>query len=267
VVDTVTLDLASDAAGNAHPPLGARAADGMRLVFPQPGAVVVVDVRTGSVAGIPIPDPHLEWAGWANTQADPHIVATSADGVWLVDPDARTVTRPTQGDEAMAGRYALVADPRGATLDEIDGGVRGQTALPWPMLEPWGDTMGATSTGPDLNWVASAALLGDTTNKGLDATRPYQGLVALRVSGVPLKGDLEMRLAVLGDDPPRTKGCCRVIGWDPSGRKVLYVTESSTGAHVLAWDVENGTFARVTQVTGTKRVPGLMALGGGIQRN
>jgi hypothetical protein len=167
----------------------------------------------------------------------------------------------------MAGRYALVADPRGATLDEMDSGVRGRTAVPWPMLEPWGDTMGAMSTGTDVDWVASAAFLGDTTTKGLDVTMPYQGLVALRVSGLPPKGHPEMRLAVFGEDPPRTKGCCRVIGWDPSGHQVLYVTETATGAHVLAWDVESGTFARVTQVTGSKRVPGLVALGGGFQRN
>jgi hypothetical protein len=76
-----------------------------------------------------------------------------------------------------------------------------------------------------------------------------------------------MRLAVFGDDPRRTKGCCRVLGWDPSDGTSSNVTETPTGAHVLAWDVESGTFARVTQVTGTKPVPGLVALGGGIQRN
>ncbi|HET6667516.1 MAG TPA: hypothetical protein VFG98_09575, partial [Intrasporangium sp.] len=182
VVDTVSLDPVTDAAGNAHTPLDARAVDGLRLAFAQPGAVVVVDLRTASVVRIPIPDPHVEWASWTRTVGDLHILARSADAVWLVDPDARTVTRRSGGKcEARAGHYALVADPGGATLEEIHDDVCGVTDMPWPMIEPWGDTMGATST--DVGWVASAAFLGDTTTKGLDVTMPYQGLVAMPVSG------------------------------------------------------------------------------------
>jgi hypothetical protein len=270
VVDTVTLGLVRDAAGNAHLPLDARALDGgRRLVFAQSGAVVVVDLPTAAVTRIPVPDRHLEWAGWATGQGGPHIVALSADAGWLIDAEARTVTGPTDGDgEARIGPYALVADPAGATLDESHGDVRGRYALPWPMVEPWGDTMGAMSNGTNVDWVASAAFLGDTTTKGLDVTMPYQGLVALRVSGQTRMATLEMRLAVFGEDPPRTKGCCRVVGWDRSGRHILYETETATGTHVLAWDIETGTFARVMLVTGTKRVPGgLVALGAGIQRN
>lgn len=75
-----------------------------------------------------------------------------------------------------------------------------------------------------------------------------------------------MRLVVLGEDPPRSKGCCRVVGWSPSGRHVLYLTHTPTGSHVLAWDVESGTFSRVTRITGRDRLPGLLALGAGFHR-
>jgi hypothetical protein len=266
-VDTVTLERVSDAEGNAHPPLDARAVDaGLRLVFAQPGAVVVVDLWTASVTRVPVPDPHLEWAGWPSS-GDPRIVARSADAVWLIDPDAKNVARPTQGEgDAMAGRYAFEAERSSATLDEVNAGVRGRAAVPWPMVEPWGDTMGTARTGARVDWVASAAFLGDTGDKGLDATAPYQGLVAMRTEATPIKEAPEIRLAVFGEDPRRTKGCCRVIGWYPSGQHVLYLTETSTGAHVLAWDVESGTFTRVALVTGRNRVPGLLALGSGFER-
>lgn len=266
-VETVTLRRVSDADGNVHPPLDARAVDeGSRLVFAQPGAVVVVDLPTASVTRVPVPDPHLEWAGWRADEAT-HIVARSADAVWLVDPVTRTVARPTAGEgEAMAGRYAFEAGQSGATLDSVHDGVRSRAAVPWPIVEPWGDTMGTARAEAGVVWVASATFLGDTGDKELDATAPYQGLVALRTEKMPITEPPEMRLVVLGEDPPRSKGCCRVVGWSPSGRHVLYLTHTPAGTHVLAWDVEGGSFSRVTLITGRDRLLGLLALGAGFHR-
>lgn len=261
--DQLTLRAVSDAEGNSHPPLGARAASFGRLYFPQPGEVVVVTPETGDVARIPVPDQHLESVAAPGLRP---LLARSAEHSWLIDLEKGTATEVAP-DSVPDGPDALVAAPEGAMLEWVDGGARNRTALAWPALEPWGETVGVLSPGADgdyvIGWVASAALLGDAGDLGLRADGAYQAVVAVRTTDMPVQHPPEMRALVLGEDPPRTKGCCRVVGfYGGVGReRVLYVSESPNGTYLLAWDIQSGSVSRVSRLPSGNAVPGLALVG------
>jgi hypothetical protein len=263
-LDQLTLTAVSDADGNSHPPLGARAASFGRLFFPQPGEVVVATLETGEITRIPVPDQHLEVVAAPGPRP---LLARSADHSWQIDVEKGTAVKVAQ-ESVLDGPYALVGRPEGATLDWVDGGVRSRTAVAWPELEPWGDTVGLPSYVPGVDqvigWVASGAFLGDVADLGLEAHGAYQAVVAVRTTDLPVQHAPEMRALVFGEDPPRTKGCCRVVGfYGGVGReRVLYLSDSPNGTYLLAWDIQSGSVSRVTKLPANGAVPGLLALTG-----
>jgi hypothetical protein len=262
--DQLTLRAVSDADGNTHPPLGARAAAFGRLYFPQPGEVVVLDSGTGDVTRIPVPDQHLESVAAPGPRP---LLARSAEHSWLIDLEKGTATEVAQ-ESVLDGPFALVGRPGGVTLDWLEGGARVRTALAWPALEPWGDTVGLPSSAPGkdhvIGWVASGGFLGDAAGLGLAAHSAYQAVVAVRTTDMPVQHSPEMRALILGEDPPRTKGCCRVVGfYGGVGReRVLYVNESPNGTYLLAWEIQSGSVSRVTKLPSGDAVPGRIALVG-----
>ena len=68
--------------------------DRHRVVIPQPGRVVVLDARDGSVLDIEVPDPTLSFAGWARDRTT--VVTRGRDDGWLVDVPTGTVRRATR---------------------------------------------------------------------------------------------------------------------------------------------------------------------------
>ena len=273
-VDTAVLRTVADEAGNAHVPLGVRAVSGdhRMLVFPQPGAIVVVDLRTAETKRISVPDEHLEWAGW-ETGEHLQVIARSADQVWRVDVAGATATRPTEGEgDAAEGAYSFRYDPAGGTprslLEWVVGGVRGATVMPWPMVEPWGDTVssaGVRADGGPPGWIASSFHF-DANGKGLDTGLVYQGIAAVPFP-LPVQGNPQTLLLAFGEDPSRSKGCCRALGWSDDGRWLLYESGDGPRQFLMAWNVGTGEVRRVTTVAMTDAtVPGL-ALGGTFARN
>ncbi len=218
VVDNLDLVPTRDADGNDGVPLGPKAIspEGQWVVFPQPGAVVRLDLATGKVDRYAVPAQDLQVAGWGQGRS---VVARSATRAWRLDL-------------AQGGARAIA------------------TAMPAPITEgvglPVTQLVGeAVSAG---RWSASGAMLNQlvTSSVIVRGNGPiYQGLVAV---------DAESRSGrvLLAPESPdgrtgRSVGCCTVLAWaDPS--TLLFRSTGYDGSWVLAWDVETGRVYDVTRL-------------------
>ena len=88
--------------------------DRHRVVIPQPGRVVVLDARDGSVREIEVPDPTLSFAGWARDRTT--VVTRGRDDGWLVDvPTGDGPSGDPQGEPRL-GRAGPGRGRRGAAV-------------------------------------------------------------------------------------------------------------------------------------------------------
>ena len=208
------------------------APDGHRLAFVQPGEVVGIDLRVGTVVRTPLPVSDAAAGGW--TSGGRWFLAWSASGQWRLDPLAQVVQPVAETVYDGAGRIHPVSSGSGANLVTFgaDGAALDQRELP-----PWlGDTSGDTVTS-GAGWSATGTFLSADAQAELSGA--WQGLVAAPVSGMP-------RLLVAAADGP-VKGCCTALGW-AAPTVVLYSSavagpSSPTGPvtrRLLAWVVTSG---------------------------
>ncbi|MBR7744098.1 hypothetical protein KC207_12445 [Phycicoccus sp. BSK3Z-2] len=226
------LGTVPDAEGIA---LGPRAVDSgrHRVVFPQPGGVVLLEVRSSRTQRFEIEGETIESAGWAAD--DRTVVASSATATWLVDTRSGRVRR--SGIAAHPG-WADITSPAGRptvrTFSE-DGRLISLRSVLGPRLEVLGRSVSTVG-----GWTCSAAGLEPSPATG-GRTR---GLVAVRAGGAA-----EAR--VLATAPTTgSSEAYRPVGWGPGGVVLVEARTSGAGARIirlLAWDVPGGRLHRVAE--------------------
>lgn len=249
LVDTLTLKALVTPDGRASP-LGVRAVGGgSYVVFPQPGAVVRLDLRTGAVSRYAVPDQQLETAGFTSDQGT--ILARSPSWTWAIDPWQAGASAAAAGTDAYEGNFRITPDPYDAghlVVREQDRGHQAHVLLDVraPVTDVWGETVNTE------DWAATGVFFDQdavhSVIRGRYGVGPiYQGLVAVDAEA------LTAHLLLAPENPDgqtgRFKGCCTVLGW-ADGHTVLYESRGVHGRWVLAWDVGTGTVSRVTQVVG-----------------
>jgi hypothetical protein len=220
--------------------------DRHRVVIPQPGRVLVLDARDGSVVTIEVPDPTLSLAGWARDRT--LVVVRGRDYGWLIDP--RT-------GEIRKGRSAV--NPDWADLSQGDAGAELRSFSGTGELTGIRLLLGApvvpitTSVSNTEGWVAGGAFLPGVYQAAVERS---QGLVAVH-SDLPPKP----RVLAATTGPLVPKGAYRALGWGPRD-VVLFESRSERAGfqgivrRVLAWDVNEGLLYQVADVDRASTVPG-----------
>jgi hypothetical protein len=220
--------------------------DRHRVVIPQPGRLLVLDARDGSVVTIEVPDPTLSLAGWARDRT--LVVARGRDDGWLVDPGT---------GEVRKARSAV--NPDWADLSEGDAGAELRTFSGTGELTGIRLLLGApvVPTTPSVSntegWVAGGAFLPGAYQAAVERT---QGLVAVH-SDLPPKP----RVLAATSGPLVPKGAYRALGWGPRD-VVLFESRSERAGfqgivrRVLAWDVNEGVLYQVADLDRAATTPG-----------
>ena len=214
------------------------AEDRHRVVFPQPGRLVVLDARDGSVTEIEVPDPTLASAGWSHDGLT--VVARGRDDGWLVEPATGTVREasgPVEPD------WFDLADVDGSTRLRSFSGIgelTGSRPLPGPPVVPSGASV-ANLEG----WVARSAYLPGAFQ---DQVLRTQGLVAVQADLRPKPRVLAPTTSVLVP-----KGAYRVLAWGPQDTLLMESRSERPGfqgtvRRVLAWDVIGARLWQVADV-------------------
>lgn len=229
VTSAVRLQTVRDAIGNrAAPPAAASTA--LRVVaFPQPGQVVVLDLRTGTVRTYPVPSQTIERVRWSGTK----VVVSGAREAWSVDTATSSPTALKLPAGYFGARHVIAVDSSGhpaVTTWEADGFKKVTTPLTAPVFD-----VGETKSSDQ---VAASGVFLDDGLRDPDGGPHYQGLLA-----VPLSDPKGRRLLVMGERPPRNKGCCEVIGFDDKGN-VLYTSVTPEGVWWLKWNPSSGAVRR-----------------------
>ena len=220
--------------------------DRHRVVIPQPGRVLVLDARDGSVVTVEVSDPTLTLAGWARDRTT--VVARGRDYGWLIDPKT---------GEVRKGRSAV--NPDWADLSQGDGGAQLRTFSGAGELTGIRPLLGApvvpntTSVSNTEGWVAGGAFLPGAYQTALERS---QGLVAVH-SDLPPKP----RVLAATTGPLVPKGAYRALAWGPRD-VVLFESRSERAGfqglvrRVLAWDVNEGLLYQVADVDRAAGTPG-----------
>jgi hypothetical protein len=210
VVDTLDLLPTRDGDGNQGAPLGAKAisADGRYAVFAQPGAVVRLDLGSGTVDRYAVPAADLASVGWVDGTT---VVARTGARAWRLDlTEASPQPERTTPPEALTAQVAV------------------------PVTELFGETVARG------RWAASGTYFDqDVTSPVIERGNGpiYQGLVAVD------SGSRTGRVLLAPESPDgrtgRVKECCTVLAWADAST-VLFRSDGYDGSWVLAWDVETG---------------------------
>lgn len=242
-LDTVSLTALRSGTGPPPPPLDvwAFSADKTSLAFPQPGRVVVVDVGTRAAHDVPIPSPHLQWAGWLGG----YLRAGSAQGTWTPGLSQHW---PAPDPPRRPGAREFRVEDGHTVLDEHSPDVSAR-AIPvdWPETRPLGETVSAAAR------YASAFVLDPGDARRLQAVAPRTVIVATNRLGY-------RRMLVFGEEAPRDPDCCTVLGWTVRG-ELLYLSVAPSGTWIMGWDTDTGIVHRVTRFLTSPTVPPVIALG------
>ncbi|GAB3073751.1 hypothetical protein GCM10027053_44140 [Intrasporangium mesophilum] len=215
-------------------------ASGSRIVFPQHREVVVFDLSTRRVSRVAVPDNAIADAGWSATDPDT-IVVRSASTSWLVHPDTGVVTR---APGVSAGRWTVAAGTGGHAsllLRSHTGGPATSITLDASWLGP--PTRIPLDTGLAHQPVVSGSLLAFTTGRPPAGDNPKTvDLPKLVVVDTSHGASRPVVHAVLLTQ----RFWAEVVGWDPSGRYVLFMSSGERGEDLLAWDPQGGGFYKVT---------------------
>jgi len=220
--------------------------DRHRIVIPQPGRVVVLDARDGSVVTVEVPDPTLSLAGWARDGT--LVVARGRDYGWLIDPRTGDLR---QGRSAVNPDWAELAQgDAGAELRSFSGtgeltGIRLLLGAPVVPI--------TTSVSNTEGWVAGGAFLPGAYQGALGRS---QGLVAVHSDLPPMP-----RVLAATTGPLVPKGAYRALAWGPRD-VVLFESRSERSGfqglvrRVLAWDVNEGLLYQVADLDRAAATPG-----------
>ncbi len=232
VVPSVRLGGSGAAAGDGVPFLGPRtiAEDRHRLVFVQPGALIVLDARDASTTWIDVPDPTLSSAGWARDGST--IIARGDTDSWVVDSDAGTVRR---ADGPVGSEWVDVVDLGSRSLLRSYSGAGRLTdtrEMRGPGVSPTSAPVANTE-----GWVAVGAALPPQLS---DAVDRGTGMVVVQ-------GDLRPTPRVLAMTPGAdgTIALYSALAWGPRDVVLLESYSSVGGAapdqrRLLAWDAIGG---------------------------
>ena len=238
------------AAGNGvNAVLGPRSIsdDRHRLVLPQPGRVVVLDVRDGTVVTIEVPDPTLLMAGWARDRTT--VVARGRFDGWLIDSRTHAVrpataaVNPDWADLAQGDR-----EPAQLRTFSGSGELTGGRALLGAAVVP--DTASVSNTE---GWVAGGVFLPGAYQSAIGRS---QGLVAVHSDLPPTP-----RVLAATPGPLVPAGAYRALTWAPRD-VVLFESRSERAGfqglvrRVLAWDVNEGVLYQVADVDRAATTPG-----------
>jgi len=241
VVDTLQLTDVRTAGGARRPPLGVRAFSNDRtaIAFPQPGRVVVLRTATGTVESIPVPSPSVDRVWWYGGW----LMAGAADATWQIGraPDRQATPVP----EAYGLREYRVDG--GITVLDDHVPYQPPMLVGWPLTQPYGPTISSADR------VASAFHIDGVSGRGITAVRPKSVIVATEGSG-------RQRMLVLGEERPRVRGCCPVLGWTIDA-DLVYADTSAGQTWVMAWNVETGKVRRIALWLTSDEVPPVIALG------
>ena len=220
--------------------------DRHRVVIPQPGRVLVLDARDGTVVTIDVPDPTLLMAGWARDRTT--VVARGRYDGWLIDSRTHAVrhatgaVNPDWADLAQGDR-----EPAQLRTFSGSGEVTGSRALLGEPVVP--DTASVSNTE---GWVAGGAFLPGAYQSAIGRT---QGLVAVHSDLPPTP-----RVLAAATGPLVPAGAYRALA---GGRDVVLFESRSERAgfqglvrRVLAWDVNEGLLYQVADVDRAAATPG-----------
>jgi len=235
LVDSLTLTPNMDGSGNPSDPLTVRAIseDRRRVVFVQPGKVLVLDAVTGQVKPYAVPDDHLASGGWVD--GSDWVLASSEAQQWRINTMTGQVKAITQGYPGPDRLF--VADDETNLLRRFDaqGLPSGQRTAPKIFSAPWGETVTSTT-----GWTATAGFLNEDAKSG--ARGRYQGVLAIR-------GDTMDNGTVLlaANDEGVSKGCCQALAW--GGPEQMLVRWNND---LIAWEVTTGAITRVATLPSTQ---------------
>jgi hypothetical protein len=238
LADTVTLQGVVDPNHGTIPPLsgGAVSPDGLRVAFPQQDAVVVLRVDTGVKTVVPVADPFLTSADWSFDNV--HVIARSEGASWSIDPIRRTATRLST-DFVASEHYQVITRGNGVHLLtwSADGRVTQDDSFSAPVSQA-GRTVSSLQ-----GWAGTFVYLFQEQLSDSGVGVAYQGLLAVNADILNLH-----RMLVFGDQPPRVRGCCKVLGW--SGPNLLYLSQGDNGdmSWVLSWNVYTGAVGRASMI-------------------
>ena len=248
-VEVPALRVRQEAGDGVNAVLGPRSIsdDRHRLVLPQPGRVVVLDVRDGTVVTIEVPDPTLLMAGWARDRTT--IVARGRFDGWLIDSRTHAVrpataaVNPDWADLAQGDR-----EPAQLRTFSGSGELTGSGALLGAEVVP--DTASVSNTE---GWVAGGVFLPGAYQSAIGRS---QGLAAVHSDVPPTP-----RVLAAATGPLVPAGAYRALSWGPRD-VVLFESRSERAGfqglvrRVLAWDVNEGVLYRVADVDRAAATPG-----------
>ncbi len=250
LVDSIPLVANVDEGGNESPPLETKAVadDRRRIVFLQPGQVVVLDAFTGDVRTIPVPDRYLEQGGWVGGS----IIAASETIRWRIDPQTGDVDRLAQA--AYPGRHQVSVEA-GRTMRILTFGENGANTGTRGGPDVLSGVWGATFTGPG-NRFATGGFLAQEAALVANRRRPdglFQGVFAAAEgeSATP-------RLLIAPASHGVALGCCEVLGW--VYRDQVLVRWNTTD--LLAWNTTTGALLKVATLPGTHGAQGAQGRSG-----
>lgn len=238
-----------DGDGNRSVPLSANT---LRFTswaaFPQPGQVVVANLRSGETKTVPVPSQTIERVRWSSTDS---IVASGDEGAWSIEVES-AAPKAVKLPEGYVGADEVIAvdSSKGASLTswKLDGLQKEVTAVKAPVTS----TRGQTSS---TNLSAATAVSLSDDFPAVDGRPAKQGILA-----VPLADPSSPRLLVMGESPARQKGCCQVVGFlDTYTPMFTNVTEE--GVWLLTWNIETGAFGRVFLLKTNPAVPPVLSHG------
>lgn len=244
-IDVVQLVPTRDSGGNQADPLRSTALspDRRRVAFPQPDALVVVDLTTAKVHRIAVPGLNEQVLWWGN-----RVVLVGRDGAGVVCVDWAAGSADPLGTGLSAGD-ATGSAAEGAPVFELTGPAGGRRAgglsvRQWRLGEP-GPTRQVPLADPRpagyrvLEWAGPAVSDGAdrVVRAGWGENGSYSGLEILAV--VNVRTGAVQRLLDLGRD--RVKACCQPLDW-VDGDTVLVRTDKEG---LVTWNVRTGEITQV----------------------
>lgn len=194
---------------------------GRWVAFVQPGEVVGFDLGTGRVTRTPLPDRTADHGGWSSSGR--WFLAWGENGSWRVDPIAGTARAAAAVVSAGKGRLVGAADRTDLLSFDSEGTIFAQRTV----VGRGADTVGGTMTSRG-GWSASGVFMVNTPQS------PSQfGVLAVSPDAA------EPPALLVHDGEGVFKMCCSVVGW-ADDTTVLYLSRSTAGTHLLAWDVADG---------------------------
>jgi DNA-directed RNA polymerase specialized sigma24 family protein len=226
-----------DAGGNTGLSLGPRAVDSerRRVVFAQPGAVVVLEVRSARTFRLPVEDDNLSTAGWATDGRT--IVAGNGSSGWLVDSVTGDTTRTVSAVNAGWADIGTSGGPPTLRAFAGNGRLTNLRSLDGPDVDVYGESVSNTE-----GWACRTVFFGSVRSTG----NRVQGLMAAQ-------GDLRPvpRILAAAATEEVPLAAYRPLAWGPRD-VVLFESRSFVAEReslrVLAWDVIENRLYRVSEV-------------------